>query len=136
LFAVLPLTAADFPVVRLDDFNFGTGTPVYAFTDPVTQRRFLVVRTPDGVAMIEATPVPVVRVTPVEPVRPVVPQKLVPPNTRDMWEVSRTYVFTQEMAEKGWEITNTSTDAVGREVCHLRRKNPSFKLPDVEKPKE
>lgn len=125
------LRAEDRPIARLKDAIFETScTPVYDFVDPVTQRRFLVVK---GIAMIEATPVPVVA-APAPPAPPRVP---VPPNTRDPWETSRTYAFTHGMAAAGWMVTHKTTDALEKEVFHLRRPNPDFKLPDVEaQPKE
>ena len=127
------LRAEDRPVTHLSDSVFsGTGTAVYAFVDPVTHRRFLVINTSNGVAMIEATPAPVAYVSP-EPVVQRLPPP--PPDTKSMWEVSRTYLFTQKMADAGWVITKRETVA-GRELAHIRRKNPHWAEPDVEKPKE
>lgn len=137
LCTLLPITAEDRPIAYLNNAVFDSHrTRVYDFIDPVTQRRFLVIKTSDGVAMIEATPVPRAVTTPVELARPVAPQKPVPPSTTDQWEVSRSYLFTEAMAGLGWVITAWETDGQGREFCRLRRPNPHFKLPDVEKPKE
>lgn len=118
------LYAENAPIARLNDSHFGnSGTPVYDVVDPVTKRRFLVVISEHGVAMIEATPV-VVPAPPVVKAPPVTPEA-------QYWEYARTGSFGPMQSDKGWEVVSKSIMG-SQTVFHLRRKNPNYKGPSLE----
>ncbi len=122
------MSAADLPIARLNDsYAAQLGTPVYEIIDPVTNRRFLVVKAEIGIAMIEATPVPVQ--VPVVVMTP--PVLVVPPGPPKYWEEAQSYSFGPGQIAKGWELLGT-TEVLGHKLYHIRRKNPNYNGPPLD----
>ncbi len=82
---------------------------------------------------LTAVEAPLLPRPPAPPPAPQVEREPPKPDTTSPFELSRTYVpLTEAQTKLGWELMwkeNTSSQV----IFHIRRRNPYYKIPDVEK---